>query len=126
MDEPRPTLQQDLTLHELRCLTQMFLRKGHDVDRSSAHVGYYLQMRMFGTMTYRILHSHGTWIKVKRDLESVGLDVDGLPDWTPHSERIRGVRWYKGDVLNAQDVWAFLVGVDRRKLKDLGRVDDDD
>ncbi len=123
MDESRPNLQQDLTLHELRCLTQMFLRMNHDVDRSTAHVGYYLQMRLFGTMTFRILHSHGTWIKVKRDLESVGLDVDALPDWTQHSENIRGVRWYKDDVLKARDVWSFLVGIDRRNQKDLGRVE---
>jgi len=126
VEEERPNLQQDLTLHELRCLTEMYLRKDHDVDRSSAHVGYYLQMRMFGTMTFRILHSHVTWIKVKRDLESVGLDVDGLDDWTAHSRHVRGVRWYQEDAMKARDVWSFLVGIDRRKHKDLGRVDDDD
>lgn len=126
METVRPTLERDLTLHELSCLTSMFLRRGHDVDRTAAHIGYYLQMRMFGTMTFRILHSHVTWIKVKRDLESVGLDVDSLPDWTAHSERVRGVRWYKGDALKARDVWTFLVGIDRRKQKDLARVDDAD
>lgn len=125
MDLERPTLHQDLTLHELHCLTRMFLRMDHDVDRTTAHVGYYLQMKMYGTMTFRILHSHVTWIKVKRDLESTGLDVDALPDWTPHSESVRGARWYKGDVVKARDVWSFLVGIDRRKAKGLARVEDE-
>ena len=125
MDLERPTLHQDLTLHELHCLTRIFLRKDHDVDRTTAHVGYYLQMKMFGTMTFRILHSHVTWIKVKRDLESAGLDVDSLPDWTPHSDRIRGVRWYRGGAEAARDLWSFLVGIDRKKAVGLARVEDE-
>jgi hypothetical protein len=117
------TLRRDLTLYELECLDKLMLRKGHELDRSTAHAGYFLQMKLFGTMTFRILHSHGTWIKVKKALESVGLDIDGLPDWTEHAEAVRGVRWYKDDVLQARDVWSFLVGIDRRKQKDLGQVE---
>jgi hypothetical protein len=126
VDSERPTLHQDLTLHELHCLTQMFLRKDHDIDQTASHAGSYLQMKIYGTMAFRILHSHVTWIKLKRDLESTGLDVDALPDWTPHSDRVRGVRWYRGDVVGARDVWSFLVGIDRRKAKGLARVDGDD
>ena len=126
MEQDRPNLQQDLTLHELHCLSQMFLRSSHDVDRSALHVGYFLQMKMYGTMTFRILHSHVTWIKVKRDLESVGIDVAELPDWTAHADMVRGVRWYREDVMKARDVWSFLVGVDRRKARGLGRVEADD
>lgn len=124
MDPLRPTLNQDLSLHELHCLTQLFVRKGHDIDSTASHAGYYLQMKLYGTMTFRILHSHVTWIKVKRDLESVGLDVDALPSWTPHSDKVRGVRWYRSGAEAARDVWSFLVGIDRRKAKGLAQVEE--
>lgn len=118
-----PKLRYDLTLHELECLDRLFFRKDHGLDITTKHAGYYLQMKLFGTMAFRILHSHGTWIKVKRDLESVGLNIEGLPEWTEHSDRVRGVQWYKNDALGARDIWSFLVGIDRRSQKDLDRVD---
>lgn len=125
MDRSRPTFQQDLSLHELHCLTELFLRSDHDIDGTASHAGYYLQMKLYGTMTFRILHSHVTWIKVKRDLASVGLDVEALPTWTVHSNRVRGVRWYRGGAEAARDLWSFLVGIDRRKAKGLAQVGDE-
>lgn len=124
MDSELPNLRRDLTLEELECLQRLLVRKDHYLDDSTSYTGYYLQMKVYGTMTFRILHSHATWIKVKRELASAGLDVDALPEWTKHSEKVRGVRWYKDDLLKAKDVWSFLVGINRRGNKELGAVDD--
>lgn len=118
-----PSLRRDLTLGELECLNILLIRKDQYLEASTSYAGYYLQMKLYGTMTFRILHSHATWIKVKRELASVGLDVDALPEWTEHSEKVRGVRWYKNDLLKAKDVWTFLVGINRRGNKELGAVD---
>lgn len=119
-----PHLRQILTLDELECLQSLLVRKNHYIDDSTSYAGYFLQMKLYGTMTFRILHSHATWIKVKRELESVGLNIAALPEWTEYSEKVRGVRWYKNDLLKAKDVWTFLVGINRRGNKELGAVDD--
>lgn len=122
MSNSKPNLRQDLTLHELDCLNNLLVRKDHYLDISTSYAGYYLQMKLYGTLTFRILRSHGTWIKVKRELESVGLDIDALPDWTEHSEKVAGVRWYKKDLLKTKDVWSFLTGVNRRDKRRLDAV----
>lgn len=124
MNKAPPNLRQDLTLHELECLQKLYVGdKLHYIDQASTYAGYYLQMKLYGTMTFRILHSHGTWIKVKKALESVGFDIDSIPDWTDYSERVAGVRWYKNDLMKASDIWAFLVGIDRRGKARLDEIE---
>jgi hypothetical protein len=123
MTKITPHLRRDLTLEELENLQNLLICKDHYLDELTSYAGYFLQMKLYGTMTFRILHSHATWIKVRRELVLAGLDVDSLPEWTALSEKVRGVRWYKNDLLKAKDVWTFLVGINRRGNKELGAVD---
>ena len=108
---------------ELKALEKIMTRKGFSVDDSSKYVGYYIQMKLMGVMSFRILHSQGTWIKARDLFNEFDIPVDSLPKWTKDGDKLNGVKWYKDDVLKARRVWEFFAGIERRGNKDLDIFD---
>ena len=78
-------------------------------------------------MTFRILNSPKTWLKVRKVLVENGFDVDGLPNWTELSDKVRGVRMYRGQMEGVRRMWDFLAGIERQKQgTSLAQREDDD
>lgn len=108
---------------ELEAFEKIMYRKRVDVDESGRYIGFYIQVKLLGVMTFRIMHSHDTWIKLKRIFSEFDIDVESFPDWTSKGDQINGAKWYKKNVLGSSNVWDALVGIPRRERKGIRMFD---
>ena len=107
----------DLSLSEedQGVIFRVIARFGVNIDDSSKYVGYFLQMKVLGTLAFRIMHSHHSWTKARKIFRTVGVDLDALPLETPLTDRVIAVRLFKKNRV-VGGLWSAVTGVPRRGI----------
>ena len=104
----------DLDENERNALFGIMFRPKSDIDESARYAGYYIQMRVFGTLAFRIIHSQPLWIESKKIFKSFGIDLNELPERTLMGNRVLAVRLFDKNYPIVTDLWEVLVGIKRK------------
>ena len=106
-------------------MNQIMLRTGVELDQSTTLCSYLMFLRYYGKNAFRIVHSHGTYIMVVRELAEFGIDVKSMPDYTQYSDMLKGVQLHREGLEKATDKWGYLMAIKRRGERLYAFVDDE-
>ena len=104
----------DLDENERKALFKVMFRKYSDIDESAKYVGWYIQMRAFGTLNFRIIHSPKSWTKAKKIFRQAGINLDDLEKEPLMANRVIAYRVFKKDYPSIRDLWDILTKIKRR------------
>ena len=104
-----------LSAREIEVIERVYTRKEVDLDQSAKYVGWYLQMKIIGTLPFRIMHSHHTWLRARKLFKEFGIDLaKDLPETTSKSPRVRAYHLFMKNYPVVTPLWAALARVKRR------------
>jgi hypothetical protein len=100
--------------YEQKAIIKLMTRFDSDIDESSRYVGYFVLVKTFGTLVFRIVHSRNTWVKLRRILKEVDIDITSYSERTVVGNRVRALSLFDKAHPTVRDLWAVLQAIDRR------------